>query len=325
MNPPPFLVSFTDKHALKAALRPETVQAHWKTLESLIDLRYPPAVSIEVLSCLFGFSRHFLGALSRKPENQYRTFKISKGKRGQTREIHAPRVGLKVIQKWFGYHLAKALQFDDCVYGFVPTRSAPMAAAVHCGAQWVYSLDIANFFPTTSLGRIAEALETIGYPPRAARLVASLCCYERQLTQGSPASPVLSNLVFRPWDRRLAEIATETNSRYTRYVDDLVFSGTQELPKNLTTRVRTVMAETEWTIADGKEYVATLPHRLKVHGLLVHGTAPRLTKGYRNRIRAISHLTAASRVRGEDIARFQGHLAYAKSVTRIAETGPAEK
>ena len=94
-----------------------TIQAHWTTVESLIDARYPPAVSIEVLSCLFGFSRHFLGALSRRPENHYRTFRIPKGKSEQTREIHAPSVGLKVVQKWFGHHLAKALQFNDCVYG----------------------------------------------------------------------------------------------------------------------------------------------------------------------------------------------------------------
>ena len=183
-----------------------------------------------------------------------------------------------------------------------------MAAAVHCGAQWIYSLDIANFFPTTSMRYVAEALGQIGYPTRAAGLVAQLCCYKEHLAQGSPTSPVLSNLVFRPWDQRLAEIATETHSRYTRYVDDLVFSGTQGMPKNLKTRVHSVMYETGWKIAEGKEHVATLPHRLKVHGLLVHGTAPRLTKGYRNRIRAISHLTASHKVRDEDLARFQGSL-----------------
>ena len=164
-----------------------------------------------------------------------------------------------------------------------------MAAAAHCGARWIYSLDIANFFPTTSMRDVAEALEQIGYPPRSARLVASLCCYKEHLAQGSPASPVLSNLVFSQWDQRLTEIATETHSRYTRYVDDLVFSGTQSMPKNLKTRVHPVIDETGWKIAEGKEHIATLPHRLKVHGLLVHGTAPRLTKGYRNRIRAISH------------------------------------
>ena len=319
MNPPPFLVSFTeDKDALKAALSPETIQAHWATLEFLIDARFPPAVSIEVLSCLFGFSRQFIGALSHSPESHYRTFRIKKGTK--TREIHAPRVGLKVVQKWLGHHLAKALRFDDCVYGFVPKRSAPMAAAVHCEAQWIYSLDLANFFPTTSIRYVAEALERIGYPSHSAELVAALCCYKNHLAQGSPTSPVLSNLVFRQWDQRLAEIATETHSRYTRYVDDLVFSGTGDIPKSLNTRVRSVIAETGWKIAAGKERVATRPHRLKVHGLLVHGTSPRLTKGYRNRIRAISHLTESNKVSDKDLARFQGHLAYAKSVARIGGT-----
>ncbi len=316
MNPPPFLVSFPNKHALKTALSPEVVAEHWTEIERLIDERYPPAVSVRVLSCLFGFSAQFVGALSLRPEHYYRTFSIKRGKK--TREIHSPRVGLKVVQKWLGHHLAKSLSFNDGVYGFVAGRSAPLAAATHCGARWVYSLDITDFFPTTSVGVVAAALEGIGYPRQAASLISTLCCYQGNLAQGSPASPVLSNLVFRPSDERLEQIAAETGCRYTRYADDVVFSGKGDVPTGLETRVRSVIAEAGWTIAKGKEHLARLPQRLKVHGLLVQGTAPRLTKGYRNRIRAISHLTKSNKVRSEDVARFLGHLAYAKSVDRIA-------
>ena len=316
MNPPPFLVSFPDKSSLKVALSPEVVAAYWTDVERLIDAGYPPAVSVRVLSCLFGFSASFVGALSERPERYYRTFLIRKGRK--QRKIHAPRVGLKVVQKWLGCHLARALSFDDCVYGFVAGRSAPLAAAVHCGARWVYSLDIADFFPTTSAQRVAAAIEGIGYPSHAASLVSALCCFEGHLAQGSPASPVLSNLVFRPFDERLKQIAVETSSRCTRYADDVVFSGAGDVPSGLATRVRSVITEAGWTVAEEKEHLAKLPHRLKVHGLLVQGTEPRLTKGYRNRIRAISHLTNSEKVRGEDVARFQGHLAYAKSVERIA-------
>jgi hypothetical protein len=317
VNSPPFLISFPDKEAFKTALTQDILAAYWADTERLIDKGLPPAVSVRVLATLFGFSSKFVGALSRKPERYYRTFVIRKGKK--KREIHAPKIGLKVIQKWLSWHLGAILKFDDSVYGFVAGRSAPMAAAVHCGATWVYSLDIANFFPSTPHQKVTDALEAIGYPKHAATLISALCCYGGNLAQGSPASPVLSNLVFSPLDTALKQIAAETGSRYTRYADDIVFSGNTIPPIGLEDRVRTVIVGAGWKVAEGKDRLAKLPHRLKVHGLLVHGVAPRLTKGYRNRIRAIAHLTEYDKVDDNDFARFQGHLSYAKSVERIAK------
>jgi hypothetical protein len=316
VNPPPFLISFPDKQAFKAALQPDVVAAYWSEAERLIDTQLPPAVSVRILACLFGFSSKFVGALTRKPERHYRTFIIRKGKK--RREIHAPRVGLKVIQTWISHHLAAALKFDDCVYGFVPGRSAPQAATIHCAANWVYSIDIANFFPTTSAQRVASAIQRIGYSSHAASLVSTICCYQGNLAQGSPASPILSNLVFAPFDALLTQIANETRTRYTRYADDIVFSGTGEVPIGIEERVRSVITEAGWRLAEGKEHLAMLPHRLKVHGLLVHGQKPRLTKDYRNRIRAFRHLLETGRISADDEQRIRGHLSYAKSVD---ETG----
>jgi RNA-directed DNA polymerase len=316
VNPPPFLISFPDKKSIKAALAADVLAVYWGDMERLIDKGLPPAVSIRAVACLFGFSSKFIGALSRRPEHYYRTFVIRKGKK--RREIHAPKVALKLIQKWFGWHLAKALKFEEEVFGFVEGRSAPMAAAIHCGAKWVYSFDIANFFPTISATQVGSALEGIGYPNHAAALISSLCCYAGNLAQGSPASPVLSNLVFHPVDKELKHIAGSTGSRYTRYADDIVFSGTGDPPERLAEQVKALIEGRGWRISEEKERLTLLPQRLKVHGLLVHGRQPRLTKGYRNRIRAISHLLKHNKVKDEDIARFEGHLSYAKSVAKLS-------
>jgi len=72
-----------------------------------------------------------------------------------------------------------------------------------------------------------------------------------------------------------------------------------------------------WEISEKKEYYAERPNRLKVYGLLVHGERPRLTKGYRNRIRAFRHLLEAEKITEEDLKRIKGHLAYAQSVEDI--------
>ncbi|MFW2356193.1 MAG: hypothetical protein ACN4F8_11725, partial [Hydrogenophaga sp.] len=132
-------------------------------------------------------------------------------------------------------------------------------------------------------------------------------------------SPVLSNIVFASTDAALCVIATDLEIRYTRYADDLVFSSTQAFPSALQERVRACLGSHGWEIASEKEAIAELPRRLKVHGLLVHGSAPRLTKGYRNRIRAYRHLLSSGKVSPGDLAKIEGHISYAKQVEDASE------
>ena len=219
-----------------------------------------------------------------------------------------------MVQKWFAFHLAEVVKFDDCVFGFVKGRSAVDAAALHCAADWVYSIDIADFFPSTPMNKVTEALEELDYPAHGAELISKLCCYSGGLSQGSPASPVLSNLVFRGADAELVTIAKQHGLRYTRYADDVVFSGKGDFPAAVKTAVRAVIESRGWKIAENKERLSKRPNRLKVHGLLVHGQRPRLKKGYRNRIRAFKHLLAKEAVKPDDVARMKGHLSYAHSV-----------
>ena len=137
------------------------------------------------------------------------------------------------------------------------------------------------------------------------------------MAQGSPASPVLSNLVFKNIDTTFSKFAQENSIRFTRYADDLVFSGTEFFPNELPKIVRTVIEANDWQLADGKEHFSKLPFRLQVHGLLVHHANPRLTKGYRNLLRAFRHLIDNDRVQESDISKLKGHLAYAKSIDKF--------
>ncbi|MHB1079736.1 MAG: reverse transcriptase family protein [Prosthecobacter sp.] len=316
MNPPPFLISFTTPEHFIGALGENLRRLHDEEFRRLCEQKLPPIVSIRYLAALFGYSARFMGALHQRSERYYRTFTIPKGKKSRT--IHAPKVALKVIQKWFGFHLAEAIKFHDCVYGFVEGRSAIEAAKAHCGADWVYSIDIENFFPTTQQSMVASALIDIGYSQHGADLIAKLCCYKGGLAQGSPASPVLSNLVFKSIDAELVAIAENYGLCYTRYADDLVFSGRGEFPSEIAPIVRSTVESREWKLAEQKVKLAKRPNRLKVHGLLVHGDKPRLTKGYRNRLRAFKHLLENGRISENDRSKVAGHLSYALSVEKYS-------
>ena len=136
------------------------------------------------------------------------------------------------------------------------------------------------------------------------------------LPQGSPASPVLSNLAFQNTDKKFIELANALGIRYTRYADDLVFSGTNAQPDGISEKIKEILNIDNWEIAPEKEENSKAPYRLKVHGLVVNGVTPRLTKGYRNRIRAYKHLLNTNNIKNNK-EKIQGHLAYADQVERF--------
>lgn len=312
MNAPPLLVSYSSLDDYLSALNDDLRDQHAQEITELVNNNLPPIVSIRCLALLFGYSAKFINSMYIRNYKYYRTFKIRRGRK--KREINAPRVALKTIQKWFGYHLSHTLTFNEAVYGFIPERSAVDAAAVHCNAQWVYSVDVKDFFPTTTYEVIKTALQEIGYSDRGADIITKLNCYGDKLAQGSPSSPVLSNLVMRNIDEQLAVISQQNDIRFTRYADDIVLSGVNEFNEEIKEQIQALFNNTCWVLSPKKEYFAALPKRLKVHGLLVHGGRPRLTKGYRNKIRAFKHLVATGNVNEEDIKRIMGHIKYADSV-----------
>ncbi len=313
MNTPPLLATFLSLDVLLAALSESARATHEEELRRLFERQLPPAVSTRVVATLFGYSPSFVGAIVRKPSRYYRVFEIKSGKKVRT--IQSPKVALKLIQQWIGKNLAQVISYSESAFGFVPGRSHIDAAARHCGADWVYSLDIKDFFQTTRESVVKQALiKEVNYSERAAELISALSCYNGFLAQGAPSSPVLSNLVFLPYDRQLSELALRYGLIYTRYADDIVFSGKGTPPDDLSTQARTVIESGQWAISPKKEKTFKKPYRLKVHGLLIDGQKPRLTKGYRRRIRALKHLYENRKVSEKEIRRVAGHLNYADQV-----------
>jgi hypothetical protein len=314
MNAPPLLVSFPSIEAFFQAIPPTLRSEHEINIRSLVEKGLPPVVSIRLLSVLFGVSPQFVGSLCYRPEKNYRVFTIKKG--NKKRQIQAPKVALKIFQKWIGTHLALSVQLPKDVYGFVPGKSTFDAAKIHCEAEWVYSLDIRDFFPSITGDKVASAVKELGYSDKGIQIIKNFCTLNDRLVQGSPASPVLSNIVFIPFDIKLKNIASDFGVRYTRYADDLAFSGKGSPPEELINSVRNCILSGGWKIALEKERVTKLPLRLKVYGLLVHGAIPRLTKGYRNKIRAYKHLIEKNQTNLQNLDKINGHIAYSNFISR---------
>ena len=116
------------------------------------------------------------------------------------------------------------------VHGYVRGGSTRSNATPHCGARLLLRADIEEFFPTITSRRIAKLLRSLGMQTLPARLLAKFVTINGLLPLGLPESPVISNLVCLDMDRELQAMAAERTLRYTRYADDITFSGHASLP-----------------------------------------------------------------------------------------------
>lgn len=288
----------------------------------LAALGLPPVTSTAALATMIGINQGLLWSLLARPRRYYRTFWIPKG--SGSRRIDAPKVALKIIQKWLSYQIAGAYKAPAHVFGFVPGRSHVDAAKRHLGSRWVLSLDIENFFPSTTETFVVQTLERIGYATVSAKLLSKLMCLDGGLAQGAPTSPVMSNICCHDVDKRLEDLSVAHNVCVTRYADDITLSGEANCPENLLADAKAVLEGSPWITSDKKTRFATAPSRLKVHGLLVDGDRVRLTKGYRNRLRAFRHLLVTRKLNEEDSRMMRGHLAYGDFVREIAVGAASE-
>lgn len=124
----------------------------------------------------------------------YRKFDIAK-RGGKTRKILAPDRRLKMLQRQIADLLETIYRPRNPVHGFVRDRSVKTNAQCHLRSRHVLNLDIENFFPAITEGRVTGLLEAVGLDSQVADAIGWVCCHEGSLPQGAPSSPILSNMI----------------------------------------------------------------------------------------------------------------------------------
>jgi retron-type reverse transcriptase len=177
----------------------------------------------------------------------------------------------------------------DAAHGFRKDRSIVSNAQPHVGAEVVINLDLKDFFPTVTYKRVKGLFRSLGYSESVATLCALLCTEprevqvdvdgerfhvamtERFLPQGAPTSPAITNLLCRGLDARLSRIAEKLGYKYTRYADDLTFSGPRESnPGRLMRRVHWVVEHEGFHVHPDKTRVFRKGRRQEVTGVVVN-------------------------------------------------------
>ncbi len=210
-------------------------------------------------------------------KKRYVTFFIPK-KSGGRREISAPVNSLKSIQSCLNTLFQCLIEPHKAAHGFLPNRSIVTNAERHIGKRFVYNIDIEGFFPSTSIRKVIACLMLPpfnlktqgGKPSKLAILLAKLCCDQDCLPQGAPTSPILTNLVCRRLDSRMASLARRHKTVYTRYADDITFSANRPFSDEFKSAVREILDKDGYRMNEAKERTQVPTERQEVTGLTVN-------------------------------------------------------
>lgn len=138
----------------------------------------------------------------------------------------------------------------DSAYGYRVGRNIRENAAVHAGNRNLLVADIADFFPSISTGRIEQHLRDLGLSEEVAGLLSRFVTIDGALPPGLATSPPISNAIVLPVDVALKTLSDSVGAAYTRYADDLSFSGDGALPD--IEDIRRILAAERFQIADAK-------------------------------------------------------------------------
>lgn len=236
---------------------------------------------------------HFSNGRADSPQKSHYYYHWLAKSKGGYRLIEAPKRTLKAAQHRILDEILTHLPLHDAAHGFCPGRSIVTNAAPHAGQFMVLKWDLQNFYPSVGFSRVVAIFRSLGYCREAAIWLARLTTsalpgnapfppgfavgvtpyLRRHLPQGAPTSPALANLSAYRLDVRLAGLARAFHANYTRYADDLTFSGDERFSHSLKVfipLVQQICRQERFTLHPLKRRVLRAHQRQMVTGVVVN-------------------------------------------------------
>lgn len=305
---------------------------------NLKENNLPTIFTLNHLANITGVTYHFLRStvMRNRESPNYKMYVIRK-KSGGLRYIHAVNGKLLKVQTFINEEILQHTTVSRSSYAFSKNGGIKSCAQAHCGAKWIFKFDLENFFYSINEYKVYKVFKNLGYTSLLSFELARICTttrlprnlysllkkphtivdyrfYNRNiylgvLPQGSPTSPMLSNLVARDLDNSLKNLASIYGLTYTRYADDLTFSTPVNLPQNLSIgelQRKIVFEIRKQGFKENKKKTVVLGpgSRKIVLGLLVDTDEPRLSKAMLKRIDRLVY--ASSKFGIIETARHEG-------------------
>ena len=253
-----------------------------KYAKKLWDHNLPIIFTQNHLCALLGYDPLYVYAVSNSPHNFYHCYQIPK-KNGGKRNISEPLPNLKEIQRWILENILYKFELSPYAKAYIKGKSIKDNVRFHRRQKKVLSLDIKDFYDHLTDWLVYQLFVEVGYSEAVAMMLTNLCCLDGSLPQGAPTSAALSNILLKDFDYKIGELCKVSKIRFTRYADDMTFSGDFNERKVLLW-VRKNLKELNLSINEAKTRVRKQGQQQEVTGVIVN-YKPQVAKCVRKDIR----------------------------------------
>ena len=261
----------------------KTLQCVMAYVDTMIQQKMPIIIGINHLAYLMKIEPSTLKKMVTSSRSFYKTFFIPKRKGGQ-RKIDAPYPVLLHAQRWIYNQILNKIDVNDHAMGFIKSKSIVNNACVHLGNRCLLLLDIQDFFPSIKWYKVYSIFHKLGYPQNISQYLTSLCCFNGCLPQGAVTSPSLSNIISKRLDARLSALANSFEISYSRYADDITFSGKFISPKFYKI-IQTIIEEEGFKLNKEKTRFIYGQHQKIVTGISISSGKPTIPKAAKRQVR----------------------------------------
>lgn len=263
------------------------------------------------LACLYGLSNH--------AQKHYREVRIT-GNGGKVRILQVPDPLLKQVQKNLLHNVLDYIQPSAYSTAYQKGKSLLSNASPHLGKEKILKLDVKDFFGNITFYQVRQNVFGSPYfPGSVGTLLTHLCCYRDYLPQGAPTSGAVSNLVLRSFDEYLGKWCEERSVSYTRYCDDMTFSGEFDA-REVKHKAESFLRVLGFQLNHRKTKVLSSGTRQSVTGIVVN-EKPQASRDYRRKLRQECYYYLKY---GEEAASSPGRLALLGKVNYVLQLNPED-
>lgn len=291
-------------------------------LQKLILNECPVVLSIRHLAQIVDVDLRVLRTMINHPSSFYYEYSIPK-RSGGCRQIASPYPALLRVQRWINDNILSKIPVHESAKGFVKGLSIVDNASPHLGHATVLKTDIKDFFPSIGINRVRLIFKRLGYRKKIAFALASLCCLDGSLPQGAATSPTISNIILKRLDARMEGLASRFGLVYTRYADDLTFSG-GDIPARIIKYITDIISDEGFYVNIGKTKILRSGSQQIITGVSVSSGVIKLPREAKREIRKnvhhvlknglIAHLNHIGNFDPIYVERLLGKLYFWKSI-----------
>jgi hypothetical protein len=234
----------------------------------LYENNVPIIWNIKHLSILLNIDYDIIRRYILSSNSYYKQINIPK-KNGGVRELDIPTLELKKIQRFILDFILDKIKTSDYAFAFKKNCSIVHNAEKHVNKNLILNLDLKDFFKSIRYEQVFKIFFYKGYTKEVSYALASLVTHNGVLPQGAPTSPYLSNIVCLRLDKRLSHLASKIHCEYTRYADDITFSGDYHL-YNYIDFIKNIIIDEGFIINEKKTRTQSEHYRQEVTGVIVN-------------------------------------------------------